>query len=91
MTDLLPQSVSKQEASAREVSQQSHGLLKVPDEFARAKRNVLFWAVVTFLLSMGEVGPSKSIEVTGFIRNFHFQQSFLGSGPIKLLARDVIG
>lgn len=91
MTDLPPQSVSKQDMAGRDLSQESDGLLKLPEDFARAKRNVLFWTVVTFLLSLGSVEPSKHIEVTGFIRNFHFEQSFLITSSVVVMVFMLVG
>lgn len=63
----------------------------INETFRKSKRNVLFWSMVTFLLSIGQVTRGNNIEVTGFIRNFTFDQTVLVALSLLVLIFMAIG
>ncbi|MEM1051948.1 MAG: hypothetical protein AAGI28_07630 [Pseudomonadota bacterium] len=62
------------------------GPIHYSENFRRAKRNVLFWAAVTVLLSIASVDSDASVELTGIARNLSFSQSALVFGSLLVLA-----
>lgn len=54
------------------------------DEFHKAKRNVLFWAVATILLSAG--ADSGAVEAVPLVRGLRFDQGFLVGGALLITA-----
>ena len=59
--------------------------------FAKAKRNVLFWACVVVLLAMGSPTPGQNVEVSPVLRNFGFEPGILVLGSVGVLAFMLLG
>ena len=65
--------------------------IRYSDEFRRAKRNTLFWAVVTLLLAVGApAANSPGLELAGF-KNMELSGPFLLGGSLVVLIFMVLG
>lgn len=85
------EATSSGEEVLAEFKDPERSLIHVSDGFRRAKRNVLFWAAVTLLLSIAWDGGRSAIELTGIARNISFSQQSLVMGSVLILAFMALG
>lgn len=80
-----------EKASSISDSDKDREPIRFSEEFRKAKRNALFWSMVTMLLALGLTNGSNEIEVYGIVRHLTFPHGLLLSSSLAVLVFMTLG